>query len=557
MLVYGDHSERADPRSRLTQIAEALSPGTLTHDQLTSVFIALAGVAQGVADADFQQFGMDRPRPAERQLLSSLMELGSELLNSWETGRSGGPGMTFVFPADLPCEVEVKLPEGYAFYGLYPESYALAARRLKLGGPPRIIGLRSIGTGLACIAAVALEAEAPITLRPTGDPFSRSLRISPELEASLLKGEPHFIIVDEGPGLSGSSFGAVADWLEDRGVPPSRIAFLPGHSNAPGPCASERHRERWAIAQRPVVDLSEPQPLLLEPLIGPINQPLHDISAGTWRPIWSASEADWPAIDPTWERRKFLARAESGTWLVKFAGLGAIGQEKLDLARKLQAAGFGPEVAGLAHGWLVTRWHEDAAPARPNTAELAAYLRLRRSLPANQPGASSAELLAMIRRNIPQLERWSPDLSRLSPTPVCTDNRMAAHEWLRLPSGQLLKADAVDHHAGHDLVGCQDIAWDVAGASIELDLTRGDEEQLVHAVGADAKFVDFYRVAYCAFRIGAHRLSAGSLSHWPEERARHLQAADKFEQRLASIDAIEHLAHVDQPAGPSVETFPG
>ena len=35
----------------------------------------------------------------------------------------------------------------------------------------------------------------------------------------------------------------------------------------------------------------------------------------------------------------------------------------------------------------------------------------------------------------------------------------------------LLKTDALDHSEGHDLIGCQDIAWDVVGAATELELS--------------------------------------------------------------------------------------
>ena len=44
MLVYGDHSEAADPRDRLAEIAERLSGAWLDHDALTGCFIDLAGV---------------------------------------------------------------------------------------------------------------------------------------------------------------------------------------------------------------------------------------------------------------------------------------------------------------------------------------------------------------------------------------------------------------------------------------------------------------------------------------------------------------------------------
>ena len=544
MLVYGDHSEQADPRARLIAIGRTLSAPRLSHDELTAQFIALSGVIQGIADADFALSGMDRHRPAEALLLSQLTGLGARLLESWDNGRSGAAGMCLDIPGDLPDQIEIRLPEGYAFYALYPEAYGLAARHLRLSAAPRIIGLRSIGTGLACIAAAALDAPAPVTLRPTGDPFARTLRIAPDFEQALLRGDAHFIVVDEGPGLSGSSLGTVADWLEDRGVSADRIAVLPGHSNPLGPSASERHRSRWSKAQRPVVALDTPSVESIEPLTGRLTRPLQDISGGAWRPLWSAGETDWPAINPTWERRKFLAQTNGGQWLVKFAGLGSIGEQKLTLAHNLYDAGFGAEVAGLAHGWLVTRWHADAISTRPTLAELTGYLRFRRTLPAAQPGATPEELLTMVRRNVPALRHWSPAIARLSPAAICTDNRMAAHEWLRLPSGRLIKADALDHHAAHDLIGCQDIAWDVAGAIVELDLGEADSAELAAALRIARALLEFYKVAYRAFRIGAHRMTAASLDHWPEEQRRNIAAAERFEAQLASVDAVQHAGDV-------------
>ena len=72
---------------------------------------------------------------------------------------------------------------------------------------------------------------------------------------------------------------------------------------------------------------------------------------------------------------------------------------------------------------------------------------------------------------------------------VETDNRLHRWEWLAGPS-RLLKTDAVDHAAAHDLVGCQDIAWDVAGAEVELGLSGAEALHLAtamasHGVGGD------------------------------------------------------------------------
>jgi hypothetical protein len=59
-----------------------------------------------------------------------------------------------------------------------------------------------------------------------------------------------YAVVDEGPGLSGSSFAAVATALEEAGARPDRIRFFPSHLGEPGPEASEAVRARWATTPR-------------------------------------------------------------------------------------------------------------------------------------------------------------------------------------------------------------------------------------------------------------------------------------------------------------------
>jgi hypothetical protein len=105
----------------------------------------------------------------------------------------------------------IKLPEGFAFYSLYPEQYIEAARRwcaTRPRGPVLIIGIRSIGTTLSAIVAAALRADGwparRITVRPTGHPLDR------HVDLNLNSFPVAAIVVDEGPGLSGSSMAAVA-----------------------------------------------------------------------------------------------------------------------------------------------------------------------------------------------------------------------------------------------------------------------------------------------------------------------------------------------------------
>ncbi|GAA4011579.1 hypothetical protein GCM10022280_06490 [Sphingomonas swuensis] len=547
MLVYGDHEQEVVPARCLQELASD-EGRWLDHDRLRARFITLAGLAQAVADRDFRAAGIDRRRAAEDALLNALMDQAGALMHSWDLGCPGALAPPIPPIPVLPDNVLVRLPEGYAFYALYPEAYGLAARMLALEARPRLIGLRSIGAGLAAIAAAALGAPRPVTLRPTGDPFRRELRLDEGLAAELLEGPAHYVIVDEGPGLSGSSFGCVADWLEARGVPRDRIAFLPGHDGDLGPEADAAHCARWAKAQRPVARIDGLRSWV-EQLTGPIDR-WDDLFAGAWRPRWSADERSWPPVTPAWERAKFLVRADGVEWLVRFAGLGSIGEGKLALARLLHRTGFGPEVAGLTHGWLVQRWHAEASPTQPTLDELASYLALRATLPAG-PGASLAELVTMVRRNVPALSRWNPpaDVLQARVRPVTIDGRLAAHEWLRLPSGQLLKADALDHHQAHDLVGCQDLAWDVAAAAIELDLARSEVTALEKLLGCDPELLAFYRIAYAAFRLGAHRMSEAMVGS--DEAARHRAAAHRFE--LALVDGVEDPCDLDQPLCLGVE----
>jgi hypothetical protein len=157
------------------------------------------------------------------------------------------------------------------------------------------------------------------------------------------------------------------------------------------------------------------------------------------------------------------------------------------------------------------------------------------------------------------LEEWRgrlPEIARLA-RPILTDNRMHAWEWLVVSGGQggwggregqILKADALDHHRGNDLVGPQDVAWDVAGAAIELDFSLsglgglGDNglERLADAVArrsGRARIarlqLDFYTLAYLAFQIGRHTLAAEAVeASAPEESAALRTEAARYAEHL-------------------------
>ncbi|EYF03198.1 hypothetical protein [Chondromyces apiculatus] len=620
MIVYGDAARSELPGVVLDRIGETLSevaemPGGIArHGALVSAFIEAGMLLQGVADLEATGRGEDARSPAQDGLMALLVALARGVMRSWEGGfgrggrgeaeegrggTEGGLPEVESLRALLPeGRVTLKLPEGYAYYAVYPEGYAEAAKGMVVEAPVRVIGIRSIGTGLAAMVAAALGAPLPVTVRPGGHPFRRELRVAEALsealtseagtaeagtaeagtaeagtaEAGTAKGGGTFAVVDEGPGLSGSSFGAVADHLEARGVARGRVVFFPSHDNPLGPEAREEHRERWEAAERRFVGFEalvraarEPWKRLegwVEDLTGEATAPLQDVAGGRWRAERYGSVAAWPAAHLAQERRKYLLRSAQGVFLLKFAGLGPEGARKLGLLRRLHEAGLTPEPLGLRHGFLVERWvgearaldtRDTAAHGQEKLLEaVGRYLgfRSRQLAATEEEGASCRSLLEMAVHNTrlalgeeaaAAVERWEGRVEALARQVrrVVTDNRMHAAEWLVLGDGRLLKADAVDHHASHDLVGCQSIAWDIAGATVELGLGTAEEAEALresvekhagHAVGAS--LVSFNRVCYLAFQIGYATMAAQALGWDQEEQRRFRVMCTDYQHKL-------------------------
>lgn len=589
MRVYGDHPTTVDAAAEARALSsarrevEALSPGLTRHAALVSLLIRVGEWAQGVLDAEQARTGEDGDTLLARACEAALLALGQALAASWTEGfradlsRAGAAleSLETLAPSE---PISCKVPEGYAFYALYPEAYLEAARAGPPDGRPwRVIGIRGIGTGLAGVVAAGLGTEALCTVRPGGHPFARTLSLSAERTARLTEEARagwRFAVVDEGPGLSGSSFGAVADLLESLGADRDAVTFFPSHAGAPGPRVQERHRERWAHADRSGVDFeslllesSEPAHSLVrwvEDLTGPAEDAPEDLGGGGWRRhlLPGVPAEEWPPVHAWQERRKYLLRAGGRKWLLKFAGLGAHGARAYVQARGLADAGFGVPVAGLRHGFLVQPWLEDAKPLSTAWREVdrwslvervGEYLGFRSrhfGTVGDTCGASVRELWEMARHNTEAalgqdfaavLHAWEPRMVELSGAVrrTVTDNRLHAWEWLVLPGGRILKADAVDHARGHDLVGCQDLAWDLAGAAVELGLDADLQGALRSAVERHKGHVPtpdvlrFHRQAYLAFQLGHHALAAMSYDgSAPDEAMRLRHAADHYAELL-------------------------
>jgi hypothetical protein len=565
MLVFGDAADDIEVHGRLGELAEAsrrlpLRTGPGRRRAATGLFIDAAALAQGLTDAEFAACGADADSPLREAATALALAAARQLAGG--DGESLAEAATRLGALDLPEKIEVKRAEGYAFYALYPEAYLAAAR--VLGDTPVLaIGIRSIGLGLAALVAAGNSASEVMSVRPVGHPFRRTLSLAPDYRSRLKRAGP-VAVADEGPGLSGSSFAAVVTELEASGIDESRIALFPSHAGPPGAEATAETLSRWHRLSRHVVDFDSlflgetaREPRLdrwFEDITGPAMAPLRDISGGGWRDLRGWRDGPPPAHVQQ-ERRKFLFEARNGRFLLKFAGLGRSGEEAFRRAAMLGGAGFTPEAPAFRHGFLLQRWVEgaplgEAAILRAAlVARLADYLGFRaRNLPAAKAGASIEALAEMLTVNCTEAmgAEAARELRRRAGSPssagraVATDNRLHAWEWLVRADGLLVKTDAIDHCAAHDLVGCQDIAWDVAGAGIELGLDSAERRDLAAqlragGVAVDPALLEFFEPCYLAFQLGYYTMAAAALAGMPEERQRLEARAAFYRQGLERL----------------------
>jgi hypothetical protein len=556
VIVYGDQQSQETLGSALARLRELASAA----DTLT-LAIECGKLAQSLTDAQFEELGRDELTPRARSCARLCLASAAGDL----TALHDALDELATLPGDLPCTM--REPEGYAHYALYPELYVRAARSLDWRRDVQVIGIRSIGSSLAAFVADALgSTRLPWTVRPVGHPFARELRIGEQLAAELLRDSAHtrYVVVDEGPGMSGSSFVSVARWLITHGVAQAQVALMPSHTGEPGPESAPDTREQYAALRREVVGFDQAfPPAAIEAwfadVTGALREPAKDIAGGRWRALTFPASARQPACHVRDEKRKFLLRADR-PYLMKYLGLGARVRTLAARQRALSEQRFVPELLGVRRGFMLMPWLEDAVPLScsdlPRTrlvAEVARYLSfLAQNFPrSSAEGARPSGLYQLLTHNATELlgaeqasalARYEPALQQLEEAhrPVASDNKLDLHEWLVLSDGSLRKCDAEAHHVGHDCIGAQDPAWDVAGATVELALRDDEREMLIAAlrdqaaVRLDTHKLAFYELAYVAFRAGyafyAERAVAGS-----EDAPRFTAELARYRARLAEL----------------------
>ncbi len=184
MIVYGNRVRSVNPAQQLQALAlRADDDGSDVRDLLIDFGALESAVVDALCPA------RDDATPLIRAFRQASLVLGRAFLAADETARREPPpaqALQALTKLELPESVNVSTPEGYAFYGVYPEAYAEAARRfLRERRPAGVvaIGIRSIGTSLSAVVAAVLEQhgclEDSCTVRPRGHPFDRYLDLSP------------------------------------------------------------------------------------------------------------------------------------------------------------------------------------------------------------------------------------------------------------------------------------------------------------------------------------------------------------------------------------------
>src|SRR5262249_44771754 len=135
-----------------------------------------------------------------------------------------------------------------------------------------------------------------------------------------------FLIVDEGPNASGSTFLAVAEALERANVPRGAIVLCASRLVDPRSLLAKNATERW---NRYRCHVASPWLLVTE---------CDDLSAGAWRrTAYGTDAAAWPACWSQLERVK--RRSADGQALDKFEGLAPYCDGALERAAALAQAG--------------------------------------------------------------------------------------------------------------------------------------------------------------------------------------------------------------------------
>jgi hypothetical protein len=465
----------------------------------------------------------------EASRLALLSDLLANLLVAAPCSHPTAEEMIRLLPREAPTLLQLSPPEGFAYYALHPLDFAdLAAATAVESGHAAVIGIRSIGTTLGAVVAAALLKRglrvARITVRPTGHPYDRQTALSAsqmQWIAQQRAQEAEFIVVDEGPGMSGSSFLSVGEALLGAGVARSRIQFLCSrHPEVTSLCARDA-AARWNSFRSAATRSASHLPADAKIYVG----------GGYWRhELIGYDPARWPVSWSQMERVKFLSPDRSV--LFKFEGLGRFGDEIRRRAQILCDSGYAVAPREFIDGFGSYPFVPGAILTPPavcgNVLErMAGYCAFRRSTFHSWEAQNAEQMETMLRFNVEQ--EFGVELNGgLEPLetadPVVVDGRMLPHEWIQAHDGRLLKCDGASHGDDHFFPGpATDICWDLAGAIIEWRLAKDASDYFIaryHAFSGDdpRRRLPSFLLAYAVFRLAYCKMAAAAMRGSDEEQ---------------------------------------
>lgn len=453
------------------------------------------------------------------------------------------PGVSFqqqlriLEAASLPEKLTLATPEGFAYYALHPLAFSdVLARLIPLPTQAMVVGIRSIGVTLSAVFAAALKKHGcqvqRISIRPMGHPYDRHAELDAEQLQIVKNGVSSgaaFFVVDEGPGISGSSFLSVGEALVKAGVAHTQITLVcsyePRVDLLHAPDAPQRWRKFHWVAVPGELRLAAGAQVY--------------IGGGEWRSHFLRDESYWPAAWVNFERVKYLSSGRDDPRFFKFLGLGHYGRQVAERESTIAAAGFGPEPRIESHGFasyplldgrpmLATDLSEGML-AESVLARLAAYCAFRAQA-FRTDAVDLRALQQMAEHNLQELRFEGPTVLEVE-HPALVDGCMQPHEWILTTDGLMMKTDSGIHGDDHFLPGATDIAWDLAGAIIEWKMDARDTKtflEIYHrASGDDArKRIDGYLKAYTVFRCAWCLMAANALPGCKEQERLEQAAAD-------------------------------
>lgn len=454
-----------------------------------------------------------------------------------------------------PPTFELSSPEGFCFYALHPLAYAELALRLTRElemDSVAVIGIRTIGTTLSAVVAAALQSRLSedrvgrITVRPVGHPYGRTTSFRGE-ELSFVRSHSQrnsiFLVVDEGPGLSGSSFLSVGEALHELGVPHDRIIFLSSREVSPDALVAENGGARWRKFRNYAV--SPATPSFAAANITDWRQQVFSQSIYASTPY--RDRAAWPAVWTSMSSPKcFSADLKA---IYKFEGLGRFGAALRECAALVAAAGFGPAPSAAGGGYSAYPMVEGGVLSTEDVSQellnrIARYLAFRsQKFSVESALADQPALEHMARFNFSQItgNELNSSFHLERKRPVIADARMMPHEWLRLENGDIWKLDAAAHGDNHFFPGPTDIAWDLAGVIVEWELDDDATEHFLQSYQQltgdnPAQRLPDYLIAYTAFHAGYAKMAAASIGE-EEECGRLLRDYRRYRELLSQCAA--------------------